>query len=308
MTIGNFDGVHLGHRALLAKAEGLAHRRGADAVAMTFEPHPAAYLRPTMVPPRLTPEYRKIELVAESNMDAIVIQHFDQALAQMSAESFIQDILVGALGAKDVVVGYDFRFGAKRAGDADMLKHFASSSGYEVHTLSPVSINEHVISSSMIRRELSDGHVHRLAQYLGRPFDCDGVVIHGQKRGRELGFPTANLDVGDRFLPTPGIYAVWVQNQSKPAMPPTMGAASLGTNPTFEGDGSVHLEVYLLDFDADLYGDTLRVSFIEHIRPEQKFGSVETLIKQMNLDVDNARRVLSAYPIVADGQDLKETS
>lgn len=289
LTIGNFDGVHLGHRALLAGARMAADKLGGDAVAMTFDPHPATLLAPEKVPSRLSSLDRKQELLADAGMDVAIIESFDADFAKLSAEDFTKCLLHDILKAKHVVVGDDFGYGCKRSGNVETLRQAGEQLGFEVEVISPVEVSGQRASSSAIRKALIDGQLKSANSLLGRPYDVDGPVIRGAGRGREFGIPTANVDTGDVLLPRPGIYATQVQILGEPGL--YMAATSLGTNPTFVDGGALTLEANLLDFDRDLYGQVLRVSFLERLRDEERYDDVDTLLAQIHKDIQETREI-----------------
>jgi riboflavin kinase/FMN adenylyltransferase len=278
VAIGNFDGVHLGHRALVARARA----RGPLAVALTFDPHPGALLSPTGAPPAITTLERKLELLADAGADAAIIEPFTHALAALAPDAFVDAILLGATRATSIVVGYDFCYGARRAGTIDTLR---ARAGVPVDVVDPVSVAGEVASSTKIRGLLAAGEVAAAAQLLGRRYDVDGVVVHGAHRGRTIGVPTANVAPAAPILARPGIYAVTLDG--RPAV------ASLGTNPTFTPAANLVLEVHVLDFDGDLYDRTVRVGFVARLRDEAKFDSVAALVAQIHLDIAAARRLFA---------------
>ncbi len=282
VAIGNFDGVHLGHRTLIARAKSY----GPIAVALTFDPHPGAVLSPAGAPPALTTLARKLELLADAGADAALVEPFTRELAALSADEFIDAIVLGAAKARAIVVGYDFRYGAGRAGTVDTLRAHVASRGVIVDVVEPVRVAGEVASSTKIRTLVQDGEVDAAMRLLGRPYDVDGIVIHGAKRGRAIGVPTANVapDPGAPLLAKPGIYAVTLDG--RPAV------ASLGTNPTFVTSSQLVLEVHVLDWSGDLYDRHVRVAFVKRLRDEAKFGSVEELLVQIGRDTEEARVVL----------------
>jgi riboflavin kinase/FMN adenylyltransferase len=282
VAIGNFDGVHCGHRALVARARDL----GEHAVVLTFDPHPAALLGPTGAPAALTSLSRKIELLGEAGADAVVIEPFTLALAQLAPDAFIEQIVLRALSARAIVVGYDFTYGAKRAGTAEHLREHGARAGVPVEIVKPVDAGGEIASSTRIRALLATGDVAAAARLLGRPWDIDGVVVHGAKRGRAIGVPTANIAPASALPLRPGIYAVTLDG--RPAV------ASLGRNPTFVsgGDAPLVLEVHVLDFDGDLYDRTVRTAFVGWLRDEAKFTGVEALVEQIRADIAAARLLL----------------
>lgn len=296
VAVGNFDGVHLGHRHLLDRARAVAG--GGELVVLTFEPHPARVLAPERAPVTLTPLARKLELLAAAGVDACVVEPFDAALSQLTPAAFATEVLARGLGARQVVVGADFRFGKGRAGTVASLAELGAELGFAVTPVEAHLVGGAVASSSRVRALLAAGDVRAAAAVLGRTHDVEGEVVRGAGRGKGLGVPTANVAAAG-FLPQPGIYAVWAERARVPGVR-LAGAASLGTNPTF-GDGALTLEVYLLDFDADLYGETLRVGFVERLRGEERFPDVDALIRQMERDIAAARRIVGPQ-LVTDGR------
>ena len=290
VTIGNFDGVHLGHQELLRRAKIASENLGGDAVAMTFEPHPATYLAPEKAPPRLTSIARKQELFAEAGMSATVVENFDAEFAQLTAEQFEREVLHQTLAAKHVVVGHDFRYGSGREGTVETLRSAGRNFGFSVEVIEPILVHGMRVSSSEVRRALIAGDLSRAQALLGRPYDVDGRVVRGAGRGREFGLPTANVNPEGLLLPRPGIYATWVQILGE--VDRYMAATSLGTNPTFVEGGALTLEAHVLDFDRDLYDRRLRVSFVEWLRPEERFDDVDALLAQIHTDVQNTRTIL----------------
>jgi len=284
VAIGNFDGVHTGHRALIARARELAAQDGLAAVALTFDPHPAAVLSPHGAPPRVCSLVRRLELLAEGGLDATVVEPFTRELAALSPEAFVDDIVLGALRARAIVVGYDFTYGQGRAGTTDALRAHGARAGARVEIVAPVEVGGEVASSTKIRAYLRAGDLPSAERLLGRPWDIDGTVVHGARRGRAIGVPTANLAPESDLALAPGIYAVRLDGL--PAV------ASLGTNPTFVDQGGLVLEVHVLDWQGDLYGRRVRTTFVSRIRDEQKFDSVDALISLIERDIAHARAVL----------------
>jgi riboflavin kinase / FMN adenylyltransferase len=289
VAIGNFDGVHLGHQALVRRARELAG--DSRTVALTFDPHPSTLLSPSGCPPMVCSLDRRIELLAEAGADTVVVEPFTRELAGRSPQAFIDDVVLGALRAKAIVVGYDFTYGAGRAGTTDALRAHGNRAGVEVDIVDAVKIDGEVASSSRVRAHLKDGDVGGAAKLLGRRWDVDGIVVHGAKRGRTIGVPTANITPEIALPLRAGIYAVTLGVEGGPVQP---AVASLGTNPTFVDGGGLVLEVHVLDFDGDLYGKRVRTAFAAHLRDEAKFDSVDALIAQIKLDVQAARDVLGS--------------
>lgn len=288
IAIGNFDGVHVGHRALLGRARELAQAHGASAVALSFDPHPSA-LFSGQPPPAVSSLARRIELLGEAGADAVVIEPFTPELAAKSPHAFVESILLHALQARAVVVGYDFCYGAGRAGTIETLRAQCGLAGVEVAVVAAVETEGEVVSSSRIRQHLRDGDLALANRLLGRRWDIDGVVAHGAKRGRAIGIPTANIRTDSELLVRPGIYAVTLSVEGGPALP---AVASLGTNPTFVQAGGLVLEVHVLDGGGDYYDRRVRTAFATWLRAEAKFDSVEALLVQIREDIDAARRVL----------------
>ena len=297
IAIGNFDGVHLGHRALIDRARELARTHGALAVALTFDPHPSAVVGSRTAPPMLASLDRRLELLDAAGVDAVVVEPFTPELAALSPSAFVDDILVGALRARAVIVGYDFTYGHARAGTTETLR---AHGGFDVAIVPAVELEGEVVSSTRIRAALSGGDVALAARLLGRPWDVDGVVVHGAKRGRAIGIPTANIAPASDLVVAPGIYAVTldvderggradVEAGAGRAMP---AVASLGRNPTFVEQGGLVLEVHVLDWDGDLYDRRVRTTFVSRIRDELKFDSVDALVAQIHRDIDVARQAL----------------
>lgn len=284
VAIGNFDGVHAGHQALIARAR----ETGLYPVALTFDPHPSALFSPQSAPPRVCSLARRLELLAAAGVGATVVEPFTRELAALAADAFVDEIVLGALGARAIVVGYDFSYGQGRAGTTDALREHGARAGVEVAIVAPVEIDGEVASSTKIRAYLRAGDLARAARLLGRPWDIDGTVVHGAARGRALGIPTANIAPESDLAIAPGIYAVTLEagGVARPAV------ASLGTNPTFVEQGGLVLEVHVLDWDGDLYDQRVRTTFVARLRDELKFDSVAALLAQIQRDISEARTIL----------------
>jgi riboflavin kinase/FMN adenylyltransferase len=289
IAIGNFDGVHVGHRALIAQARALADRHAARTVVLTFEPHPSVVLAPASAPARLTSLARRLELFADAGVDAVVVEPFTRGLADIPAAAFVDDIVLGALRARAIVVGYNFSYGQGGVGNPDTLRAHASAAGVDVAVVAPVTVDGDTASSTRIRGYLRAGDLVRVEHMLGRRWDVDGVVIHGAERGRTIGIPTANIAPDLAFAIAPGIYAVTLSVDGGPAMP---AVASLGTNPTFVDEGKLVLEVHVLDWSGDIYDRRVRTTFVARLRDELKFSSVDALIAQIHQDIADARPLL----------------
>jgi len=290
IAIGNFDGVHVGHRALIARARELAAAGGSLTVALTFDPHPSTLLAPAHAPPMLMSIERRIELLAEAGVDAVVVEPFTRELAGALPDAFVDDLVIGALRARAIVVGYDFSYGQGRTGTVEALRVHGHQAGIVVAIVPPVTVDGEIASSTKIRGLLRAGELARVERMLGRPWDVDGVVVHGAERGRAIGVPTANITPDVELAIAPGIYAVTLGVAGTPAMP---AVASLGTNPTFVDDGRLVLEVHVLDWDGDLYDRRVRTTFVARLRDEQKFASVEALVDQIRRDIAGARAALA---------------
>jgi len=288
VAIGNFDGVHRGHQALVAAAVARARETGGAAIVLTFDPHPARVLRPEAAPEALTTVAQKEELVAALGVSRLVALEFDTQLAALAPEAFAREVLAATLGARHVVVGESFRFGRARRGDARTLDELGRAHGFDVQVVPPVLHGGRPISSSRVRELLRAGQVQDAAELLGRPYALDGVVVRGEGRGRTLGIPTANLEPGDQLLPARGVYAARA----------LVGGASwhtavvnVGERPTFGGSGLV-VEAHLVDFGGDLYDAALRLAFLARLRGEERFASAEALVERIRGDVRAARELL----------------
>ena len=298
VTIGAYDGVHLGHRKVLQLVRELADARGLDAVCVTFDRHPAQVVRPETAPALLTTLTHKLELLVGAHLlDVVCVLEFDEGRSKESAEDFVHEVLVGLLGARVVVVGADFHFGHRRGGNVALLERMGADLGFEVIGLGLVAPESGPVhepySSTRVRHRLAAGDVAGAADLLGRPHEIRGVVVEGDRRGAALlGFPTANVALApDMCLPADGIYAGRFRGADGAWRP---AAISLGRRPTFyEHQEHSLLEAHVLDFDGDLYGQPASVQFIEHLRGEQRFDSVDDLIAQMQRDCDRARVILS---------------
>jgi len=301
VAIGKFDGVHAGHRALIEKAKVDAAATGARVVAVTFDRNPLSVLRPELCPPQLIGVHQKLQLLGEAGVDATLMLHFDEQLAGLPARNFVEHVLVGALAVKTVLVGADFRFGRGGAGDVDLLRELGGEWGFTVDVVHDVrAIDEgRRVSSTWIRELLDEGDVGTAARLLGRPASVWGEVVHGLKRGRELGYPTANLSAElEGFVPADGVYAGWLIDQGSddglrsgiryPA------AISVGVNPTFDDVHARQVEAYVLDeTDLDLYGRRVEIQFVQRVRGMVAFQGIEALIDQIADDVRRVREALT---------------
>ena len=295
VAMGNFDGVHLGHRAVIAAALEMGRAHGRPALALTFEPHPRRFFSPTIPQFRLSDETAKLRLLAGTGLGGAVIMTFDKTRAGTSAQDFIHHDLIRRLGISGIAVGYDFHFGKGRVGSPSLLVSEAPRLGIEVDVQPHVDIDERPVSSSAIRDALSEGQIGDATAMLGGPWFVTGEVIHGEKRGRELGYPTANIRLDNNCALRHGIYAVRVGRSQGKDQVRYDGVASFGRRPTFD-NGAPLLEIFLFDFNGDLYDQSLDVAFIGFIRDELKFSGADALVKQMNDDSARARAALKAAP------------
>jgi riboflavin kinase/FMN adenylyltransferase len=271
--VGTFDGVHLGHREVI---------RGNDTV-LTFDPHPLSVIAPQALPKLLDSPAIKRDLIAGLGVDELVTIPFDRDFASKSAEQFVEEVLIERLGATHVSVGENFRFGRAAQGDPELLRSYPE---FETRVVPLVEVEDETVSSTHIRGLVAAGDVERAARFLGAPFMLEGEVVSGDRRGRELGFPTANIVPAPHLAhPGHGVYAAWAHGQ--------MAAVNVGVRPTFDTGRGLLVEAYLLDFDGDLYGDTLRIAFARRLRGERRFESAESLVAQMERDVDDARTILA---------------
>lgn len=290
VALGNFDGFHEGHQAVVGRAVELARSRGVPAVVATFDPHPVRFFKPETPPFSLTTLDQRQRLFAEAGADAMLMYHFDTQLAAVSAQDFVADYLLGRAGATGVVTGRDFTFGAKRVGNVSVLAELSAEHDISCETVGPVSDGDETISSSRIRAALQAGDPATAARLLTRPFAIQGMVQHGDKLGRTIGYPTANIDMGGYIRPRYGIYAVRGRLPDGRVLD---GAANLGVRPTFDPPKEL-LEPYFFDFSESLYGQVIEVELHAFLRPEAKFDSLDALTTQMAKDCDTARAILSA--------------
>ncbi len=291
VAIGNFDGVHLGHRRVLDVAIARARAAGRPAAALTFEPHPRTFFEPDAPSFRLSSEAAKLRLLAATGLDGAIVLAFDAGLAGLTAAQFMEAVLIERIGVSGVVVGFNFHFGKNRQGTPEVLEAEGARRGYSVDVVEPYLLDGRRVSSGAVRDALAAGDVADAARLLGQPWFVTAQVVHGDKRGRTLGFPTANLRLGADCGLKPGIYAVRVAAGGARYD----AVASFGRRPMFD-NGALLLEVFLFDFSGDLYGSALDVAFIERIRPEMTFDSVDDLVRRMEEDCRRARAVLARRP------------
>jgi riboflavin kinase/FMN adenylyltransferase len=297
LTIGNFDGVHLGHRRLFKNVVNIARQIDGTATAMTFEPHPMKVLKSDGCPfPLITLHEQKIELLSQSGLDYLIVVPFNYEFSQISAQKFVQDILVNRIGVKSIVIGNDYCFGKKRQGNIPLLQQYGDELGFSVHIVPWEAVENNTqarISSTAIRNAVSSGDLKQARQMLGRYYQVRGTVQRGRNRGgSQVGFPTANLKLYDELKPLNGVYAVSVLYKEKYYC----AVANIGFSPTFD-DHDYTLEIHLIDFSGDLYGQTIRVNFIERLRGEIKFSSINALSDQIRQDIQNAKKILKAIQV-----------
>jgi riboflavin kinase/FMN adenylyltransferase len=291
LTIGNFDGVHRGHQALFRKVTEWARKLDGESAVMTFHPHPLDVLFPGKGPLFITSHEKKLELIAKCGIDVTIVVPFSTEFAKISARDFVKDLLVQTIGAKAIVVGYDYRFGYGREGNIDFLTKLGKEYGYEVETVAGIELGGTVVSSTAIRECIKGGELKEASRLLGRPYEITGTVVKGRERGgRLLGFPTANINIAAsvQACPKRGVYAVQVTLGEKTYG----GAANLGYNPTF-GDVDLSLEVNIFDLDEDLYGKSITVCFVDRLRDEKRFSGPEELALQIRKDIQKAKEILA---------------
>jgi riboflavin kinase/FMN adenylyltransferase len=293
LTIGNFDGVHRGHRALLGRVVEAARARGLLAAAMTFEPHPREFFTPQAAPARVANIRDKLQALAATGLDRVFVQPFTRRFAALSAEQFVEQVLIEACQVRWLLVGHDFRFGARRTGDIALLRAYAARGAFEVHELPVVADAGERVSSSAVRAALAAGDLERAAQLLGHAYTISGRVMHGAKLGRSIGFPTLNLRVaGDRSGGRPALQGVYTVRVHGLAPKPLPGVASLGLRPTVDTDGRWLLEVHLFDFTEQVYGRLVQVEFVHKLRDEERYDTLDELVAAISRDAERARSLL----------------
>jgi len=290
VTIGNFDGLHLGHQAMLARLQDVARTRGLPTCVLSFEPHPREFFAPDQAPARLSSLREKAEHLQRLGIDRLHVFRFDRAFSALTADAFIEQVLGRTLQAQYVLVGDDFRYGAKRAGDFALLQSAGQSLGFDAEFLPTVEVAGERASSTAVRSALAAGELDHAARLLGRPYSISGRVVHGDKLGRDIGFPTANIQLKHNRPPLMGIFAVELCGLNGAPLP---GVASLGKRPTVKGADAVPvLEVHLFDFNADIYARRVRVEFLHKLRDEAKYPDLDSLVAQIRRDVDNAKQFM----------------
>lgn len=291
VTIGNFDGVHMGHVPIFEKLISEAHQENRKAVVITFDPHPKQVLHPDIKPfYLLTPLEEKIKLLDDIGIDGLILIPFDLEFSKTTAEAFVNDILWGKLHIRKILIGHDYAFGKNKVGNNAFLASFGKNLGFEVETIGAIKLGDETISSTRLRYAVLNGNVKLAATLLGRPYNISGIVIPGKSRGTVLGIPTANIKPNKELLPAHGVYAVIVDLEGNRHQ----GVLNIGFNPTFSDD-ALSVEVYLLDFTGNIYGEKLNVLFIDRLRDEVKFEKPGQLVKQIKRDIDQARQILKPY-------------
>jgi riboflavin kinase/FMN adenylyltransferase len=289
VTIGNFDGVHLGHQALFARVIDRARAIDGVSVVYTFDPHPLKVLQPHRPFLLISTREEKQQVIERYGIDVLVREHFSEAFAQLSMEDFVGDVLCGALQAKEVLIGPDYRFGKGRKGTTDLLQSLGERCGLKVNILGNIEVDVVEVRSTMIRNLILEGRVQEATRFLGRPYTLKGTVVTGHAIGRTIGIPTANLDPEKELYPRSGIFAVRVLVDERPEK----GVLSIGSNPTFPGKG-FSLEVHILGFEGELYGKQIELVFIQKLRDEKKFDSSALLVEQIRRDIEEARKIFGA--------------
>jgi riboflavin kinase/FMN adenylyltransferase len=285
-TIGNFDGVHLGHQAIYRHLIDKARVLGLPATVITFEPQPQEFFSPEAAPARLTRFREKLQAIRDTGVDRVMLLEFNARLAAMSAAEFVRRLVLEGLAVRYLFVGDDFRFGCGREGDIGLLRREGAAHGFEVDNMRTFALEQRRVSSTLIRQALRDGDLRNAERMLGRPYRICGRVAHGDKRGRTIGFPTANIDLHRRFSPIRGVFAVRVHGLAEGLWP---AVANIGVRPTVAGDSRYLLEVHLFDFEREIYGEHLQVEFVHRLRDERRFGSFEELRRQIQSDAFEAR-------------------
>jgi riboflavin kinase / FMN adenylyltransferase len=285
LALGNFDGLHRGHMKIIERVRRVASERGATAVAMTFDPHPPRVVRPDKAPPLLMTKTQRLEALERAGVDGVAVVRFTPELSRWDPETFVRTVLVEWLHVAEVWVGANFLFGHDRAGNFSSLRGLGSRYGFRAEKIDPVRYKDFVVSSTRIRRLISEGRVDEASALLGHPYTVDGTVVEGSHRGRDLGFPTANLATGNELIPPHGVYATTVRLDG--VIYPSI--TNVGIRPTFDDEPRTVIETHLLDVECDLYGRTLRLGFVQRLRDERRFESVDLLKAQVGADVQKAR-------------------
>lgn len=288
VAIGNFDGVHIGHQAVFRRAAEKAREKSGTSVVLTFQPHPLKIIAPERVPPLLTTFRKKMELIRLCGIDMAVCAHFNRRFADQRPRDFAQNVLVGAIGAREVVVGFDYGFGRGREGTISYLQKTGEEFGFDVHVVDPVKVGGQPVSSSRVRELIEEGKMEMAARYLGRPYSLSGPVVKGFKTGGKIGFPTANIDASRALIPGTGVYAIYAVHENRRYR----GVANVGFNPTFHRD-RLSVEAHIFDFDDKIYGQEIEALFIKRIRSEIEFKSADELVEQIKKDIETAKTLLT---------------
>ena len=287
VTVGVFDGLHIGHQAVIQQVLIQAKKFNIASFVLTFDPPPLAFLAPERCPPALTTLPKKIEILEQLGVDAVVFARFDAYLQQMDPSTFVQQILLQRLHARQVIVGYDWQFGKGRSGNAEALKELGDQYQFDVMIVGPIQIHGKPVHSTRVREAIAGSNLDLASELLGRPYSITGEVVKGEGRGRQIGFPTANIDTGNQMLPPSGVYAVQVKLEGCMFA----GVLNMGTRPTFDGE-KFQIETHLFDFEKMIYEKKIEISFIEKIRAEQRFPNPEMLVNQIKQDVAMAKAIL----------------
>ena len=291
LTIGNFDGIHLGHQSLFQMVRDRAQAINGTAMVITFHPHPAQVLRPGKVPRQIVSEDNKVQLIFQHGIEVVLSIPFTREFAQIPAKVFIQDVLVARIGMKEIVIGYDYTFGRKREGNMQLLKELGKEFGFMVHVHPPVTVGNHLVSSTRVRELITSGAMEEASLLLGRPFSLSGTIIPGKGVGLSLlGFPTANLNPNEKLMPQRGVYVVRIESPEGLSF----GVTNVGFNPTFAGK-NISVETYLFNFTGDLYKKNIKIFFLKRLRGERHFSGPETLKTQIAKDIEQAKNWLSKY-------------
>lgn len=301
-TIGNFDGVHLGHRAIFRRVVAAARDKGWRSAVITFLPHPLKVVAPARAPKLINTPEEKERLVGASLVDLLVSIPFDETLSALEPSEFVKRILVDQVGVRHLIVGYDYAFGKGRGGNVSLLTQLGQELGFTLEVLPPVKTAGQIHASTAIRRLVTEGDVSGVVPFLGRHFNVEGIVVHGAKRGRTIGFPTANIETEKELIPKPGVYAVKVKLGERLLD----GVVNIGCNPTFCIEGT-SVEVYLFDFQEEIYGERLRIYFLQRLRDELRFPSVDALISAIRGDVAQAREILTRTQVIEYREYLEES-
>ena len=292
VTVGVFDGLHIGHKAVIQQVLSETKKIKLASVVLTFDPPPLAFLAPERCPPVLTTLPKKIEILKQLGVDAVIFARFDAYLQQMSPDTFVQQVLLQQLHATQVIVGYDWQFGKGRSGNAEALKQLGNRYHFDVKIVGPVQLHGKPVHSTRVREAITEGNLEITSELLGRRYSIMGEVVEGEGRGRQIGFPTANVDAGNQMLPPSGVYAVRVKLERDMFD----GVLNMGTRPTFDGD-KFQIETHLFGFEKTIYGEKIEIFFIEKIRPEQRFPTPEMLVGQIKQDVAMAKGILNRIKV-----------